>query len=63
MSTVWKYTEGCAKQYRFALDVYLITVLSSSYVIITYCTINEYGHGKMPPVHSMQLKKYLKEQM
>ena len=63
MSTVWKYTEGCAKQYRFALDVYLITVLSSSYVIITYCTINGYGHGKNATCALNATEKYLKEQM
>ena len=29
MSTVWEDTNGCAKKYIFALDIYLMTVLSS----------------------------------
>ena len=28
MSTVWEDTNGCAKQYRCALDIYLINLLS-----------------------------------
>ena len=46
MSTIWEDKEGCAKQYMCALDKYLITVLSSSYVIIMDRTINSPGHGK-----------------
>ena len=23
----WEYTDGCAKKYRFDLDIYLMTVL------------------------------------
>ena len=45
MSTVWEYTDGCAKQYRFSLAVYLITALSSSYDIIMDRSINTPGHG------------------
>ena len=40
MSTVLEETDGCAKQYRCALAVYLMTVLSSSYGIIMDCSIN-----------------------
>ena len=40
MSTVWEDTDGCAKQYMCALATYLMTVLSSSYVIILYLSIN-----------------------
>ena len=46
MSTVWEDTDGCAKQYRCALDIYVITVLSSSYGIIVDYAINAPGHGK-----------------
>ena len=45
MSIVWTYTDGCAKQYMSALDIYLINVLSSSYVIIMDRPINKPGHG------------------
>ena len=45
MSTVREDTNGCAKQYRCTLSVYLMTVLSSSYVIITDRAINAPGHG------------------
>ena len=34
LSTVWEDTNGCANQYRCDLDIYLMTVLSYSYVII-----------------------------
>ena len=33
MSTVWEDTYGCDKQYRCALVIYLITMLSSSMVL------------------------------
>ena len=46
ISTVWEYTNGCAKQYRSDLDIYLMTVLSSSYGIIMDRAINAPGHGK-----------------
>ena len=46
MSTVWEDTDGCAKQYRWALDIYLMTVLSSSYGIIIYRAINSPVHLK-----------------
>ena len=45
ISTVWEYTNVCAKQYRYALDIYLIIMLASSYGIIMYCAINVPGHG------------------
>ena len=34
------------KQYRCALDIYLMTVLSSSYGIMMDSSINEPGHGE-----------------
>ena len=46
MSTVWEDTDGCSKQYRWALDIYLMTVLSSLYGIIMDRAINVPGHGK-----------------
>ena len=59
MSTVWEDTDGCAKQYRCALDIYLMTVLSYSYGIIMDCSINAPGHVKMPLVDSMQQKNII----
>ena len=40
MSTVWGNNYGCAKQYMCALDICLMNVLSSSYVIIIDCAMN-----------------------
>ena len=45
MSTVWEDTDGCAKQYRCALSINLMTLLSSSYGIIMDFTINAIIHG------------------
>ena len=46
MSTVWEDTNGCAKNYRCALDICLTTVLSSSYIIIMDRAINQTFFGK-----------------
>ena len=46
ISTVWEDTNGCANQYRCDLNIYLITVLSSSYGIIMDREIHAPGHGK-----------------
>ena len=46
MSTVCEDTDGCAKQYRRALDIYLMTMLSYSYGIRMDSAINTPGHGK-----------------
>ena len=62
MSTVWDDIDGFSKQYRCALTIYLMTVLSSSYDIIIHHAINA-------PVHENNLvyginatdKYYLKE--
>ena len=40
MSKVWEDTAGCANKYRCNLDIYLMTVLSSSYGIIMDLAIN-----------------------
>ena len=45
VSKLWEDTDGCTKKYRFALDIYLMNVLSSSYGIIMDHAINEPGHG------------------
>ena len=46
MSTVREDTYGCAKQYRRALAIYLMTFLSYPYGIIMVCAINAPGHRK-----------------
>ena len=46
MSTVWEYTHGCAKKYGCDLDIYLMTVLSSSYGIILDCETYAPSHEK-----------------
>ena len=45
MSTVWEDTNGFAKKYRHALDIYLMTVLSYPYGIIMDFLINVTVHG------------------
>ena len=46
MSTVWEDTNGYEKQYRFALGIYSMTVLSCSYGIIMDHAINAPVNGK-----------------
>ena len=46
MSTLWEETDSFANQYKCDLDMYLMTVLSSSYGIIMDCEINAPGHVK-----------------
>ena len=46
VSIVWEDTDGCAKQYRCYLDIYLSAVISSSYGIITDHSIIAPYHGK-----------------
>ena len=47
MSIVWEDTDGCVKKYRCALDIYFMTVLSSSYGIIMDPSIHVPCHGKI----------------
>ena len=47
ISIVWEDTYGCANQYRCALDVSLMAVLSASYGIIIFLAINAPGHGNI----------------
>ena len=64
MSTVWEDNNGCAKKYGFALGIYLMNVLSSSYGIIMYHAINEPGNGiNVVDVLNAAEKPYFKEQM
>ena len=64
MSTVWKYTNDCAKQYRCDLAIYLMTVLSYSCGIIMKITINAPGHGNnvVDKLNAAD-KRYLKGKM
>ena len=62
MSMVWEDTDGCSKQYRCVLDVYLTNVLSSSFGIIMDHTIIEPGHVKnVVDGLNTRDKSYLKE--
>ena len=64
MSKVWWDTDGCTDKYRCALDIYLMTVLSSSYGIIMNLEINAPGNGNNV-VYGLNVmyRFYLKEQM
>ena len=64
MSTVWEDTDGRAKQYMCALAIYLMTVLSSSYVIIIDSAINSPVSGKnvVDRLNATE-KRYLKGEM
>ena len=46
MSTLWEDTYVCANKYMCDFDIYLMTVLSSSYGIIMDDAINQPGHEK-----------------
>ena len=46
MSTVWKDTDGCAKQYMCDFSICLMAVLSSSYSNIMNFEINALCRGK-----------------
>ena len=61
MSKVSEDTDGCAKQYMCALDIYLTTMLSYSYGIIMYCSINPpcYGNNFVEGLNETD-KHYLK---
>ena len=45
MSTVWEDTDSYAKQYKCALSIYLMNVLSSKYGITMNSVINAPVHG------------------
>ena len=64
MSTVLEDTDRCAKQYRCALAIYLMTVFSSSYGIIMDRAINAPGHGNnvVDGLNTTD-KRYLKSKM
>ena len=46
MSTGWEDTNGCVNHYMCALNIYLMTMLLSSYFLIMDLAINALGHGK-----------------
>ena len=46
LSKIWENTDGCAKQYRCASALYLISVMSQTYSIIIDRGISAPGHGK-----------------
>ena len=46
LSTIWKNTDGCEEQYKCASELYLLSVLSQCYSIITDQGINATGNGK-----------------
>ena len=46
LSTILRNTGGCAKQYRCASVLYLMSVMYQCYPIITYRGISAPGHGK-----------------
>ena len=64
MSAVWENTDGYAQQYRCALDICFMTVLSYLYGIIIYCTINAPDHrNDVFDVLNDNDRQYLREQM
>ena len=64
MSAVWENTDGCGNQYICALVIYLITILSYSYSIITDCVIHVAGHGNCVfDGTNTKDRYYLKKQM
>ena len=44
--TIWENTDGCAEQYRCAIALYLMSVLSQRHSIIFDWVINSPGHEK-----------------
>ena len=46
LSKIWENNDGCAKQYRCATALYLMSVLSQRHPIIFYRGIIAPGHGK-----------------
>ena len=46
MGKIWENNDGCAKQYRCASLLYLISVMSQCYSVITDRGISAPGHGK-----------------
>ena len=45
-STLWEFTDGCKKQYRCNVVVYLLSYLASAYGITIDRQIDAPGHGK-----------------
>eukprot|EP00957_Ditylum_brightwellii_P048693 3694718-Ditylum_brightwellii.AAC.1 len=45
-TTTWKETDGCAKQYRCAIDMYLLSLISVRFNIVIDRAVGAPGHGK-----------------
>ena len=46
LSTIWENSDGCAKPYRCASELYLMSVMSQCHSIIIDRGISASGHGK-----------------
>ena len=46
LTTMWDHTDGCPNQYRFAYDIYLLTILALEYYIIIDIVVGPPGQGK-----------------
>ena len=46
LSEIWENTHGCAEQYRCPSTLYLMSVMSQTYSIISDLVISAPGHGK-----------------
>ena len=46
ISTIWKNIDGCAKQYRCATALYLLSMLAHAYNITIYHVVGASGHGR-----------------
>ena len=45
-STIWEVTDGCAKQYRCATAIYLMSTVSQQFDVVIDRSIEAPGHGK-----------------
>ena len=43
---LWKETDGCAKQYRCAIAMYLLSLISVRFNIVIDRVVGAPGHGK-----------------
>ena len=63
-STIMEDTDGCAKQYRSASSLYLMSAISMKYDVVIDCAIGAPGHGKdvVDGLNAVD-KRYLKTAM
>ena len=45
-TTMWEETDGCAKQYRCATAMYLLSLISVRFNIVIDRAVGAQGHGK-----------------